>query len=124
MDQEMNLLDTGEFRLPPPKELAEDAREALIRGSLVRIWNGASELEAHDLSFDDVPGMIPGDMWMILLVRLVTRVVDPAPSSPPPTEGEEEPKDQAVVVPSEIYSHQDRLRQTLCDYIMADFSSR
>ena len=124
MDQEMNLLDTGEFRLPPPKELAEDAREALIRGSLVRIWNGASELEAHDLSFDDVPGMIPGDMWMILLVRLVTRVVDPAPSSPPPAEGEEEPKDQAVVVPSEIYSHQDRLRQTLCDYIMADFSSR
>ena len=120
----MNLLDTGEFRLPPPKELAEDAREALIRGSLVRIWNGASELEAHDLSFDDVPGMIPGDMWMILLVRLVTRVVDPTPSSPPPAEGEEEPKDQAVVVPSEIYSHQDRLRQTLCDYIMADFSSR
>ena len=124
MDQEMNLLDSGEFRLPPPKELAEDAREALIRGSLVRIWNGASELEAHDLSFDDVPGMIPGDMWMILLVRLVTRVVDPTPSSPPPAEGEEEPKDQAVVVPSEIYSHQDRLRQTLCDYIMADFSSR
>ncbi|KAI0091687.1 Symplekin tight junction protein C terminal-domain-containing protein [Irpex rosettiformis] len=122
LDQEMSLLDTSEFRLPPPKELPEDAREALIRGSLVRIWNGADDLEAHDLSFDDVPGMIPGDMWMILLVRLITRVVDPAPASLPPIEGET--KDQTVVVPSEIYSHQDRLRQTLCDYIMTDFSSR
>ncbi len=117
----MNLFDTGEFRLPPPKELPEDAREALIRGSLVRIWDGSKDLEAPDLSLEDVPGMTPGDMWMILLVRLITRVADPEPIAAPP---EGDSKEQAVVVPSDIYSHQDRLRQTLCDYIMADFSSR
>ncbi|KAI0704285.1 Symplekin tight junction protein C terminal-domain-containing protein [Cytidiella melzeri] len=124
LDQEMDLsLDTGEFKLPPPKELPEEAREALIRGSLVRIWDGAKALETHDFSFNamDLPGTSPSDMWMLMLVRLITRVVDPAPA-PAPLEGEA--KDQAVVVASEIYQHQDRLRQTLCDYIMADFSSR
>jgi symplekin len=126
MDQEMNLsLGGGEFKLPPPKELSEDARDALIRGSLVRIWDGSQDLEASDLSFDtiDLPGMTPADLWMVMLVRLITRVVDPVPvTAPPPAENDS--KEQSVILPSEIYSHQDRLRQTLCDYIMADFSSR
>ena len=124
LDHEMDFsLESGEFRLPPPKELAEDAREALIRGSLVRIWNGAKDLETHDLSLElaDVPGMTPADMWMLLLVRLITRVVDPAPASLPT---DTESKEETVIAVSEIYSHQDRLRQTLCDYIMADFPSR
>ncbi|KAI0343250.1 hypothetical protein BDW22DRAFT_1356862 [Trametopsis cervina] len=123
LDQEMDLtLDTGEFKLPPPKELPEEAREALIRGSLVRIWDGAKDLEVRDMSLDtlDLPGMSPTDMWMVLLVRLITRVVDPAP--PAPAEGEAKEDNAALI--SGIYSHQDRLRQTLCDYIMADFSSR
>ena len=124
LDHEMDIsLESGEFKLPPPKELEEDAREALIRGSLVRIWNGAKDLEAHDLSLEeaDMPGMTPADMWMLLLVRLITRVVDP---SPPPIPADTEAKEDSETAVSEIYSHQDRLRQTLCDYIMADFPSR
>lgn len=124
LDHEMDVsLESGEFQLPPPKELAEDAREALIRGSLVRIWNGAQDLETHDLSFEmaDIPGMTPADMWMLLLVRLITRVVDPAP---PPPQTDSEVKDETIIAVSEIYSHQDRIRQTLCDYIIADFPSR
>lgn len=116
-------LETGEFKLPPPKELAEDAREALIRGSLVRIWDGAKDLETSEFNLEavDMPGMTPADMWMLLLVRLITRVVDPVPPPAPP---EAETKEDTTVAVSEIYSHQDRLRQTLCDYIMADFPSR
>lgn len=124
MDHEMDIsLDTGEFKLPPPRELGEDARDSLIRGALVRVWDGAKGLETHEYSLEtlDVPGMTPADMWMLLLVRLITRVVDPAPIPVPP---EGEIKEDTAVVVSEIYSHQDRLRQTLCDYIMADFPSR
>ena len=111
-----------EFRLPPPRELSEEAREALIRGSLIRVWEGAKDLEVTDMRYDqDLPGTSPADMWMLLLVRLITRVADPAPPAAP---ADAEGKDENALVLSEIYAHQDRLRQTLCDYIMSDFSSR
>lgn len=72
------------------------------------------------------------DMWMMLLVRMVTRAVKP-PSSLS-GEGEDDTdaaaadaKDGMEVVDArteDFYERQDRLRQTLCDYIMADFPSR
>lgn len=112
-------LESGEFKLPPPKELSGEAREALVEDTLHRIWDGSNGLT--DLSTDkaEFAGASSSDMWMLLLVRLVTRVADP--SAVAQTEGS--PKDEAAIV-SDIYAYQDKLRQTLCDYIMDDFSSR
>lgn len=128
MDQEMELvLDLEDFKLPPPKELPEEARDALVNGSLVRIWEGSKDLQAADLGLDEAPGIAASDMWMLLLVRLVTRVVDLAALENDKLRREKSDDDMPVeddTLVSDIYSHQDRLRQILCEYIMADFSGR
>lgn len=65
-------------------------------------------------------------MWMLLIVRMVTRV-----TAPPQLEEEKHMDDDTKTVEDddaalelEFFARQDRLRQTLCDYIMSDFSAR
>ena len=117
LDREMDLaedLAPAEFRLPPPREFSDDERNAVVKNALGRISEGAKDLAPMDT--DVAEGT---DMWMLLIVRLVTRVTDPTtPGSTP------EKTDDGMDVVSEFYAHQDRLRQTLCDYIMADFPGR
>ncbi|KAJ7115848.1 Symplekin tight junction protein C terminal-domain-containing protein [Mycena epipterygia] len=112
----MQLLD---FKLPPPKDLSDEERLSLVRSSVSRIWDGSEDMKSNGEALPpdstQAGGHSPTEMWMLLLVRLVTRVVDPPPTSP------EEGND---VVVSDFYDKQDRLRQTLCDYIMSDFPAR
>ncbi|KAI0954916.1 hypothetical protein AcW1_006666 [Taiwanofungus camphoratus] len=129
LDHEMDLapdLQLADFKLPPPKNLSKDDRSSLVRGSFARIWEGAKDLAPSDLSSEvamDAPVTSAADMWMLLIVRLVTRVTDPAPhEASEDASGKKEETSMEIV--SDIYSHQDRLRQTLCDYIMADFPGR
>ncbi|OCH93643.1 hypothetical protein OBBRIDRAFT_885314 [Obba rivulosa] len=128
LDHEMDLapdLQLADFKLPPPKEWLAAERGAIVRGSLSRIWDGAKDLAPSEPAgeLSEAPGSSASDMWMLLIVRLITRVTDPAP--PTGEEGtpaqKEELGSDAV---SELYAHQDRLRQTLCDYIIADFPGR
>jgi symplekin len=119
MDLTLDLVD---FKLPPPRDLPEEARDVIINSSLVRIWEGSKDLQMDMAVEMESPGLAATDMWMLLIVRLITRVVDPAIMQQDRKE-EGEPTDDGTVA-SELYSHQDRLRQTLCDYIMADFSGR
>ncbi|KAF7370712.1 Mitogen-activated protein kinase [Mycena sanguinolenta] len=111
----MQLLD---FKLPPPKALSDEESATLVRNSVARIWNGSEDLKSNGEALppdsSQAGGHSPAEMWMLLLVRLVTRVVDPPPS---PDEGDDN-------VVNEFYDRQDRLRQTLCDYIMSDFPAR
>ncbi|KAJ6518677.1 Symplekin tight junction protein C terminal-domain-containing protein [Mycena sanguinolenta] len=112
----MQLLD---FKLPPPKALSDEESVSLVRNSVARIWNGSDDLKSNGEALppdsSQAGGHSPAEMWMLLLVRLVTRVVDPPPSP-------DESDDNVVV--NEFYDRQDRLRQTLCDYIMSDFPAR
>lgn len=113
-------LDVQELKLPPPKELSDTQADMLIRNSLVRIWDGAKDLSPHEILQDAAGGGAPAaDLWMLLIIRLVTRF-----SVPASLEGEEEAQEEIDSLAVELYGHQDRLRQTLCEYIMADFSGR
>lgn len=111
-----------EFKLPPPKELPDEIKDALIRNSLIRIWDGSNGLLSGSTALSasaENSRTTPGDLWMFLIVRLVTRTADPAffdEDTRMQTEEDDESPD--------IYSYQDRLRQILCDYIIADFPSR
>ncbi|KAJ7672658.1 Symplekin tight junction protein C terminal-domain-containing protein [Mycena rosella] len=113
----MELLD---FKLPPPKDLSEEERSSLVRSSVSRIWDGSEDLksdgEALPPDSTQAGGHSPTEMWMLLLVRMITRVVEPPPSAIP-DEGDD-------VIVNGFYDKQDRLRQTLCDYIMSDFPAR
>lgn len=109
-------LDLQEFRLPAPKELSDNDRDGLVRSSMSRIWDGATELgTSHEYRGDPA-----ADLWMLLIVRLVTRVSEPPPEEPP----DEENAKPSVNSSSYIVMHQDRLRQTLCEYIIDDFPGR
>ncbi|KAH7927832.1 hypothetical protein BV22DRAFT_1031314 [Leucogyrophana mollusca] len=116
----LGLID---FKLPSPKDLPDTERQSLMRGSVTRIWNGAEELKAGAEDLSPTAGASPADMWMLLIVRMITRVADPQAS-------EWGGDDEATKVPQEdetavdFYSRQDKLRQTLCGYIMEDFSTR
>ncbi|KAF8636400.1 hypothetical protein AX17_003582 [Amanita inopinata Kibby_2008] len=122
-DTIVNNLRAVNFKLPPPKDLSESERIALIHTSAKRTWDGALELGEGDFIPADstqAGGSSPTESWMLLLVRLITRVTEP-----PVHDG-----DEAEVSEDEnkgltgYYTRQDRLRQTLCDYILADFPSR
>lgn len=128
MDQDLDVitdLPSDVFKLSPPKELSNEDRDLIVRNSIVRIWDGAKELGLAPSELSDAATVLDHartsgtDMWMLLLVRLVTRVARPPPSG---EEVEMRNADEDAV--SEIDTHQDRLRQTLCDYVMGDFGAR
>jgi symplekin len=106
-----------DFKLPPPKEFSEEDRDLLIRESVTRIWACGSEF---------VEGASSADLWMLLMVRLVTRLVEP-PLDEAAVEAEREKMDESegkALVDVNFYGRQDRMRQTLCNYVMEDFHSR
>lgn len=84
-----------------------------MRGVVNRICDGGEELQeaSHALP----TGALSDDMWMLLIVRMVTRVAEPPTDIP--QNGEEEQF-------AELSSRQDKLREALCNYIMVDFPSR
>ncbi|KAF8552401.1 hypothetical protein OG21DRAFT_1486223 [Imleria badia] len=111
-------LDLSDFKLPSPKDLTEVDRVTLMRGVVNRICDDGEELQeaSHALS----PGALSDDMWMLLIVRMITRVAEPAADVP---QNEDKPSGEEEQF-ADFSSRQDKLRQVLCDYIMVDFPSR
>lgn len=111
-----------EFQVPPPSVLDEEERVATVKSAATRIWQSSGDLAVG-------PQTGGRDVWMMVLVRMITRVVDPvdskakakADTTKVPGEDADTEMDEAMV---ELYERQDRLRRVLCDYIMADFSGR
>jgi symplekin len=113
-----------EFQVPAPVVLEEVERAATVKSAATRIWQSSGDLAVGPQSGGQ-------DMWMLLLVRMITRVVDPedgkgkakadgATQRATGPDGDAEMDEEMV----ELYERQDRLRKVLCDYIMADFSGR
>ncbi|KAI0057230.1 hypothetical protein BV25DRAFT_1831381 [Artomyces pyxidatus] len=118
-----------DFRIPPPRSLAEPERYALVKNTISRISDGSSDLS---MGSSVGAGAGPQDMWMLLVVRMVTRIAGPEDVSGGKGKGRDtamnEGKDEAEAEEDDyttiLYERQDRLRRTLCEYIMADFSGR
>lgn len=119
----MQLID---FKLPPPDDLTEGERMRLIAGSVKRIWEGAEDFKTN---FESIPvdssqagGHAATEMWMLLMVRMVTRVAEPPPTV---VDGDDAMDGSALSRNTDnFYARQDQLRQIICDYIMADFPTR
>ena len=110
-------LQMVDFKLPPPKEFSEEDRDLLIRESVTRIWTCGSEFAEETSS---------ADLWMLLVVRLVTRLMEPPPDEAA-VEAEKEKMVESegkALVDVNFYGRQDRMRRTLCTYVMEDFHSR
>ncbi|PPQ68582.1 hypothetical protein CVT25_005425 [Psilocybe cyanescens] len=119
---DLHLVD---FKLPSPRELTDYDRAKLVNTSISRIWDGAEELNemSEGISPESIQagGNSPSEMWMLLLVRMITRVAEP----PSDLDDDAVMGDTSTsLVEQDFYVRQDQLRQTLCDYIMADFPAR
>ncbi|KAL0576456.1 hypothetical protein V5O48_005531 [Marasmius crinis-equi] len=117
--EELKDIKPSDFKLPAPDFLSESERSALLSKAVNRIWDESAELVSPSTDSADIGG--PLDVWMLLLVRLITRVTEPPSELSGSGEGEDA-EENAVVQFS--LDRQDQLRQHLQDYIMADFPSR
>ncbi|KAG6910030.1 hypothetical protein DXG01_013754 [Tephrocybe rancida] len=112
-------LQLVDFKLPPPRDLTEDERTQQLGNAVKRIWDGAEELNVNGESLPvestQAGGHSPTEIWMLLIVRMITRVTEPPP--------EDDTMDDSAPE-HDFYTRQDQLRQTLCNYIMSDFPSR
>jgi symplekin len=116
-----------EFKLLSPHEPTEEERAMLIEKSIARIR--IDEENDKDL-VAAIEGSVGPDVWMLLVVRMITRVAMPPRHSPGPEgdaddEGVRHKKEEEEAgVVEKFYERQDALRLKLCDYIMADFPRR
>ncbi|KAF8893185.1 hypothetical protein CPB84DRAFT_1848663 [Gymnopilus junonius] len=121
---EMTDLQLMDFKLPPLKEWSEEGRSSVVSSSVTRIWEDATELHAMGESIppdsSQAGGHSASEMWMLLLIRMITRVAEP----PPEMEADETSDMNKALVQQNYYLRQDKLRHTLCEYVMADFPSR
>jgi symplekin len=110
-------MQLADFKLPPPREHTEDDRIQLMQNSASRLWSSAVDLTTGDLALDSSHSSnSPTELSMLLLIRMVTRIVDPSSLKADET--------GHITADVAIYARQDHLRQTLVEYIMSDFSSR
>jgi symplekin len=110
------------FKLPPPRDLSEEEQTRHVRELLKRIWEDADDLKVSgDLNSAQAGGHAALELWMLLLVRMVTRVA--YPSSTEQTDEAGDAYDTGSVV-HDFYVRQDQKRQILCDFIMSDFPAR
>ncbi len=119
-DVDVKQLIPLDFQVPLPSVLSEEERAAAVKSAARRIWQSSGDLAIG-------PQNGGRDMWMLLLVRMVTRVVDPednkgkAKALGEGSSNADVDMDEEMV---ELCERQDRLRRVLCDYIMSDFSRR
>lgn len=110
-----------DFKLPPPPSLAEAERLELINSTVFRISDSGQELRvaSEDEARERAAGSTPAEMWVLLVLRMITRVADPS------TEDAEPVQEEAMELSREsLHERQDKLRQKLLDFVMKDFSNR
>ena len=110
----LQLID---FKIPPPRELADDERAGQMKNSVSRICIEGQELDVGS------SGASPTELWMLLIVRMITRVASP-PSGEDDADDDSKKDTMEEDALDHIYARQDQLRRTLCDYIMANFPAR
>ncbi|KZT34250.1 hypothetical protein SISSUDRAFT_1065486 [Sistotremastrum suecicum HHB10207 ss-3] len=113
-------LNLTEFAMPPPRALSESEREVLVKSSLLEMQHRAEELLRPNDKEDDskaagLLGKPLAAMSSLFLVRIVSR-------------GLESPfQDEAISssdLPVQKQRQVDRLRQSLCDFVLDNFPAR
>ncbi|KZV71528.1 hypothetical protein PENSPDRAFT_751633 [Peniophora sp. CONT] len=127
---DLKALLSLDLRAPPPRPLEDTEKAALVKGSVVRIEEAASEVVTGLGAGEGEKGV---ELWMMLVVRMVTRGAEPSRcwkgKEKESGEGEggkedvEGEKETALAL-AQRYEQQDQLRANLYEYIMADFAGR
>lgn len=111
------------FQLPPPRPLSEADRHTAILSAITRIRAAGEEfgLSAEPSGSKPFIGLPPQEMWILLLVRMVTRATPIQEQNE--TEGLDDTSKREKEAEQKMKEDQE-MRETLCDYILDDFPSR
>lgn len=133
MNAEEALLKLADFKMPPSKEITdEDERQKVVRQVFGRLWRDVEGRNAKGKEKrEDVQQMGSAELWLLLVVRLVSRTqtLRFVSSSNGNGEGDgedvkKEEENEGEIEWEEVYERQDRLRRILCDFVLADFAGR
>ncbi|CAE6446197.1 unnamed protein product [Rhizoctonia solani] len=111
-------LDLAAFSLPTPKDLSDTTRSGLVKSSVSRIWDAGEEVLGREVRAgggDTAVGLPPEEMWMLLVVRMISRGAGAG-------RVKDEGDDRSLV--HNLAFREDGMRQMLLDYVLADFSGR
>ena len=115
-------LQLANFRLPPPREFLTSEKESIMKSSMSRIWNTNGLLGNSTVAFLNQQvgqGASSEDLWMLLLVRMITRASPGEGAAGVDDEGEKLESTQVGAV-----SVKERIRQIVFDYVLTDFPGR
>lgn len=117
----------ADFKLPSPREFSEPERQDLLQQSMSRIWDTSRELvPASDVAsrtHQPSQGASSRDLWMLLLVRMITRADPEEEHAEKGGDGEtEDERPESMEV--DTTSRRERIRQTLFEYIVSNFPAR
>lgn len=106
-------LQQVDFELPPARILSEDERGAVVKSAIDRLRSQANssqhsaELTENDATSPDAPlvRLPASEAWVLFLVRMATR-------------------GPAADAGSMVLGAKQDIRQTLCDYVLDDFTAR
>lgn len=115
-------LKFADFKMPNPQLASEVEERALLKQSMTRIWKSSGDL----VSINDsalrtaAKGSSPADLWMLLLVRMITRANSPEEQT---SDGNDNETSLELNVANSPQRHNE-IRETLFNYIVDNFPSR
>lgn len=141
-------LGSATYELPPPKPLDSTQTDAFLRATMQRFIASGSSLSSSDTSADVrqlaalARGPAPSEMWVLLLIRMVTRGQrDTAGSSPERAKNEKIEEDESGALDlvsassstdikgkgrsqDEVWARNDLLRGIILNYVLENLPAR
>lgn len=122
LEEEVMPFHFANFTLPKPKSVTEDTRQKLMLSAIERIYSGGQHVGQNYtsdsnafLGSDNEESSLPAgsavttkDVYVLLLARLSSRGLKCDADAAPPTD----------------MSREDKIRQSICDFVLEDFSNR
>lgn len=111
--------------MPSPEEIPENERGVVVQSSMSRIRDSGGEVapmtDSAYVAREPYQSASPQDLWMLLLVRMITRASEDGDEN---DSADLRDENSMELVEANTFSRQDRIRQTLFDYTMTNFPAR
>lgn len=122
LEEEVMPFHFANFTLPRPKPLSEDTRRQLMISAIGRIYSGGQHVgqnytsdsqpfmgtENEESSLPAGPAVTTKDVYVLLLARLSSRGL----------------KNASGTTEADHREGEDKIRQSICDFVLADFTNR
>lgn len=139
-------LGSATYELPPPKPLDSTQIDAFLRATMLRFVASGSSLSSSDTSADGrhlaalARGPAPSEMWVLLLIRMVTRAQRDTAGSSPERAKNEKMEDESGTLDlmassstdikgkgrsqDEVWARNDLLRGIILNYVLENLPGR